>query len=69
MYNLSKRLSVIASLVKKGARVCDVGTDHGYLPIALKKSGLVSSVIATDIRKGPLAIRCERHRTETLRRA
>lgn len=55
MYNLSKRLGVIASLVKQGARVCDVGTDHGYLPIVLKKSGLASSVIATDLREGPLS--------------
>lgn len=55
MYNLSKRLGVIASFIKRGAYVCDVGTDHGYLPIALKKNGLAASVIATDIRKGPLA--------------
>lgn len=54
MINLSERLQLIASLVKKDACVCDVGTDHGYLPIALMKSGKAKSVIATDLREKPL---------------
>lgn len=54
MQNLSVRLSTIASLVPCGAKVCDVGTDHAFLPIALKKSGRAASVIATDINKKPL---------------
>ena len=56
MQNLSVRLSVIASLVPESAKVCDVGTDHAFLPIALKKSGRVKSVIATDINEKPLKI-------------
>lgn len=51
---LSLRLKLIASLVPDGARVCDVGTDHAYLPIELIKSGRASRVIATDIREKPL---------------
>ncbi len=54
MPTLSKRLKTIASLVPNGARVCDVGCDHGYLSIELIKSGKVTSVIATDIREKPL---------------
>ena len=54
MPTFSKRLSVIASLVPVGARVCDVGTDHGYLSIELIKSGVAASVIATDINEKPL---------------
>ena len=54
MNNLSLRLSTIASLVPKGAFVCDVGTDHGFLPIFLMESGKVRSVIATDINEKPL---------------
>ena len=54
MNNLSLRLSTIASLVPKGAIVCDVGTDHGFLPIFLMKSGKARSVIATDINEKPL---------------
>ena len=55
MHTLSERLKLIASLIKRGASVCDVGTDHGYLPIFLKNMGIASSVIATDIREKPLA--------------
>ncbi len=54
MSALSKRLSVIASLVPSGARVCDIGTDHAYLGIELIKSGKATSVIACDINEKPL---------------
>ena len=54
MNNLSLRLSTIASLVPKGAFVCDVGTDHGFLPIFLTESAKVRGVIATDINEKPL---------------
>ena len=54
MNELSLRLKTIASLVPHGARVCDVGTDHAYLPIFLKKSGIAKSVIATDLNQKPL---------------
>lgn len=52
---LSKRLTLISALVPNGARVCDIGTDHGYLPIELAKRGDIKSIIATDIREKPLA--------------
>ena len=52
---LSLRLTLISALVPPGARVCDIGTDHGYLPIELIKHGDIKSVIATDIREKPLA--------------
>ena len=55
MTNLSVRLSAIADFVKKGAAVCDVGTDHGYLAIHLIKSGIASRVLATDINEKPLS--------------
>lgn len=54
MNELGERLRIIASFVPKGKSVCDVGTDHGYLPAALCLSGDCSSVTATDIRKKPL---------------
>lgn len=54
MRNLSERLSLIASMVKSGSRVCDVGTDHGYLPAFLYLSGKCTAVCATDIREKPL---------------
>ena len=52
--NLSPRLSLLASLVPKGAKVCDVGTDHGLLPAYLYLKGEVKSVCATDINAAPL---------------
>jgi len=55
MQNLSKRLSLIASFVKEGSNVCDVGTDHGYLPAFLYLSKKCNSVTATDINPKPLA--------------
>ena len=55
MPKLSYRLSVIASLVPKGARVCDIGTDHGYLAIELIKTEKAKKVIATDIGEKPLS--------------
>ena len=49
--NLSDRLRLIAGLIKKGSKVADIGTDHGYLPIFLVKSGITDRVIAMDVRK------------------
>lgn len=54
MLQLSKRLSLIAQLVNEGSSVCDVGTDHGYLPAFLYLSGKCESVSATDINQKPL---------------
>ena len=54
MENLSLRLSTIAESVPQNALVCDVGTDHGFLPIYLKKTGRARRVIATDINEKPL---------------
>lgn len=54
MIELSKRLSLIARFVNEGSSVCDVGTDHGYLPAFLYLLGKCKSVIATDINEKPL---------------
>ena len=51
---LSDRLQVCAGFVCKGDRVADIGCDHGYLGIYLLKNGIASSVIASDVREGPL---------------
>ncbi len=56
MKKLSERLKTIASLVPFGARVCDIGTDHGYLSIELALHGGIESVIATDINEKPLEL-------------
>ena len=51
---LSNRLQAIAAFISPGSRVADVGTDHGYLPLWLAENGVCNSVIASDIRPGPL---------------
>lgn len=52
--NISGRLKCVASLVNKGARVADIGTDHAYLPIYLVQNGISNKVYACDVRKEPL---------------
>ncbi len=54
MRRLTDRLYTIQTLMPKGVRVADIGTDHGHLPISLIKSGIATRVIASDVREKPL---------------
>lgn len=54
MVTLDKRLMVCAEMVGGSGIVCDVGTDHAYLPAYLIQTGKCSDVIASDINDGPL---------------
>lgn len=49
MLKLSPRLELIAAKVPEGARICDIGSDHAYLPIYLAQSGKIKSALASDI--------------------
>lgn len=51
---LSGRLRAVADMVTEGARVADIGCDHGYTSIYLWKERKCPRVIAMDVRKGPL---------------
>lgn len=51
---IGKRLEKIASYVKRGMRIADIGTDHGYIPLYLIKEGIAPFAIAMDINAGPL---------------
>ncbi len=55
MIKLSKRMKAVAAMVTSGGVLADVGTDHGYIPIALIQRQKIKSAIAMDINKGPLA--------------
>ena len=44
---LSKRLSMILSMVEPCDVLCDVGSDHGYLALAVLQNRLAKDVIAT----------------------
>ncbi len=51
---LSERLRAVAGMVTTGNRVCDVGCDHGFVPIYLVQQGISPKVLAMDLREGPL---------------
>ena len=42
------RLQAIAGCIETGAKVADIGTDHGMLPAYLAQNNLASSIIASD---------------------
>ncbi len=50
---LDFRLQTVASFVRQGSRLADIGTDHALLPCALVEKGHCPSAIASDIRVGP----------------
>ena len=54
LFSLDKRLLTCAGLVRNGARLADVGTDHAYLPVWLLKTGKISFAVASDIGEKPL---------------
>ncbi len=54
MTSPGKRIILAASFVRPGSRLCDVGTDHGFLPVYLREKGVCRSICATDINEKPL---------------
>lgn len=52
---LTPRLACLAALVPQGARLADIGTDHGKLPVSLLLAGRIAAAIGSDIGEGPLA--------------
>ncbi|MDQ0254374.1 tRNA (adenine22-N1)-methyltransferase [Evansella vedderi] len=51
---LSKRLEKVASYVRAGSSVADIGSDHAYLPVHLVSRGIARRAIAGEVNKGPL---------------
>ncbi len=51
----TERISAISDEIKKGERVADIGTDHGYLPIKIISDGTSDFVIMSDISEGSLS--------------
>ena len=51
---LTPRLKKIYDIVPPCKTVCDIGTDHAYIPVCLTLSGKCDKAIASDIVKGPV---------------
>lgn len=51
---LSGRLKVVADMVEKCDVLCDVGTDHGLIPVYLINKQVIKRAVASDVNAGPL---------------
>ena len=54
--SLSRRLAMLLEMLPACECLADIGTDHGYMPIAACSSGKAKRAVAADLRPGPLAI-------------
>ncbi|MGC5700746.1 tRNA (adenine(22)-N(1))-methyltransferase TrmK [Pseudomonas sp. NFXW11] len=50
---LSMRLERVAAQVPAGARLADIGSDHGYLPVALMLRGVIVRAVAGEVARTP----------------
>ncbi len=50
---LSMRLERVAAQVPAGARLADIGSDHGYLPVALMHRGAITAAVAGEVALTP----------------
>lgn len=50
---LSERLERVAAHIPKGARLADIGSDHGYLPVALLRRGAIAAAVAGELASMP----------------
>ncbi len=64
---LGNRLQKCADFVPNNAKLLDIGTDHGYLPIWLIKSDKIKTAIAADVAQEPLQsakLNCEKYNVD-----
>ena len=50
---LGPRLKTVASFLEGVSLLCDVGSDHAYLPVYAIQQGLITNAIAGEVVKGP----------------
>jgi len=47
------RLERVAAHMPAGARLADIGSDHGYLPVALMRRGAIAAAVAGEVAQTP----------------
>ena len=52
---LDARLSTVASLIRGGVTLYDIGSDHAYLPVSLLLDGKIPFAYICDVARGPLS--------------
>ena len=52
-HTLSMHLERVAAHMPAGARLADIGSDHGYLPVALMRRGLIAAAVAGEVALTP----------------
>lgn len=52
-HTLSLRLERVGANVPVGARLADIGSDHGYLPVALMRRGVIAAAVAGEVATTP----------------
>lgn len=52
-HTLSLRLERVGANVPFGARLADIGSDHGYLPVALMRRGVITAAVAGEVATTP----------------
>lgn len=50
---LSQRLERVAAHIPPGARLADIGSDHGFLPVVLVLRGAIEAAVAGEAAAGP----------------
>lgn len=52
-HTLSMRLERVAAHIPADARLADIGSDHGYLPVALVRRGAIAAAVAGEVALTP----------------
>lgn len=63
---LNARLRMVVSLIDPCDSLCDIGSDHGYLPIEALKSKIIKNAQIVELRSKPLSMAYEHVKKEQL---
>lgn len=61
---LNARLTMVMTLIESCDTLCDIGSDHGYLPIEALKNGRINKAQIVELNSNPLSIAYENVKKE-----